>query len=453
LKNNFDLIVIGSGSGGLAAAKRACSYGASVAVVEEDKIGGTCVIRGCVPKKLLVYGGLISKSYEEGTSFGFINKVNKFDSKILLNNVRMEVNRLSLLHENSLKEKGITLFRGFGVITDKNIVTVYGKDNSKESINLYAEKILIAVGGQPISIDISGKELLWNSNDMFLLDSLPQKIVIVGGGYIACEFSSILNNLGTKVIHLVRSESILREFDKDISQSLANDMINLGIELRFKEEIIEVKKQNNQLYIKTSNEQSIISDGVLIAIGRKPNLQRLNLERIGINMKNNNLDVDENFQTSLKNVFAIGDIIDGIKLTPVAVEQGRLFADNVFGGKKRKSNFDFIPKAVFSYPEVASVGMTELESRKVFLSKDIKVYCSKFRAMSKSLSKKGPKCLLKIIVNKKTDKILGCHMIGEQSSEIIQMASIAISMGALKSDFDLTMALHPTISEEFVTMY
>ena len=452
MKRSFDLIVLGAGSGGLAAAKKAASYGASVAIVEGDLVGGTCVIRGCVPKKLLVCGSSLLESISCARPYGFDFDNLTINSEVLLANVRKEVQRLNELHENFLKKAKVELIKGWGEFKSSNCIVIKNRKNGEILNEIYGEKILIAVGGRPRRPSIQGSSLGWTSDDMFLLKSFPDEITIVGAGYIACEFSCILNGLGVEVTQLVRSESILRGFDLELSSALTDAMKSKGINLRFGENVSSIKGSPGSLIIRTNKDKDFYSSGLLFATGRQPFLEGLSLEKAGVETIDNQIKVDSESKTNIPNIFAIGDVTNRINLTPVAIDEGRSFSDRNYGELNRKVNYDLVPYAVFSQPEIASVGMTE-EKATQFIGKDnIKVFRSTFRPLSKSIPKKGSKCILKLIVNSNNNKVIGCHMFGDNASEIIQMASISLMLGATKSDFDNTMALHPTIAEEFVTM-
>ncbi|KGG12819.1 MULTISPECIES: glutathione-disulfide reductase [Prochlorococcus] len=452
MDKEFDLVVLGAGSGGLAAAKRAAKYGAHVGVVEGDRVGGTCVIRGCVPKKLLVYGSKYREYLESASSFGVDIKSARIDSSVLLANVRREVQRLNEFHIQSLKKCGVKLIHGWGSLKKNNCISVENASDSQLSRDIYARNILIAVGGRPILPKLPGSSLGWVSDDMFLQNKFPNKILIVGAGFIACEFACILNGLGVETIQLIRGSRLLKGFDKEISTFLAERMQEKGINLQFNQSLLAIKGSKGELNVEINSGNEINCEGVLFATGRRPFLEGLNLDVVGINYDSKSIKTDFNNATNIPGIFAIGDVTDKINLTPVAIEEGRVLADNLFGGKSRKVDYRFIPKAVFSQPEIASVGLTEEEAIEKNGLSSIKVFRSKFRPMSQSLQKSESKVLLKLIIDIRTDKVLGCHIAGEDSAEIIQMASIAISMGAKKADFDKTMALHPTIAEEFVTI-
>ena len=449
----FDLIVIGAGSGGLAAAKRAARYGAKVAIIEVSKIGGTCVIRGCVPKKLMVYAANNRRSMISSEGYGLISKEITFRSNILLNNVREEVSRLSNLHSNSLKNLNIKVFEGLGRFLNQNTVEVVCPKTKKILRKISATRILISVGGKPKILNIPGIDLAWSSDDVFELKDFPKKLLIIGGGYIACEFASIFKNLGTEVTQLIRGKNLLNGFDKDLSECLEKSMTSLGINLKFKNQLKSIKKINDDLEATLKLGDKLLTNNILIATGREPALEKLNLDSLNLEMDGIYLKVNEFNQTSNSNIFAIGDIIKKPNLTPVAIEQGRVFADNFFSDHNRKVNYENIPKAVFTIPEISTVGLSEEEAKEIYLEDNIKVFKCSFTPMSNTFKKNKSKCMLKLVVNKNNDKVLGCHMFGEAASEIIQMVSVSLNAGITKKDFDITMALHPTISEEFVTMY
>ena len=449
----FDLIVIGAGSGGLAAAKRAARYGAKVAIIEVSKIGGTCVIRGCVPKKLMVYAANNRRSMISSEGYGLISKEITFRSNILLNNVREEVSRLSNLHSNSLKNLNIKVFEGLGRFLNQNTVEVVCPKTKKILRKISATRILISVGGKPKILNIPGIDLAWSSDDVFELKDFPKKLLIIGGGYIACEFASIFKNLGTEVTQLIRGKNLLNGFDKDLSECLEKSMTSLGINLKFKNQLKSIKKINDDLEATLKLGDKLLTNNILIATGREPALEKLNLDSLNLEMDGIYLKVNEFNQTSNSNIFAIGDIIKKPNLTPVAIEQGRVFADNFFSDHNRKVNYENIPKAVFTIPEISTVGLSEEEAKEIYLEENVEVFKCSFTPMSNTFKKNKSKCMLKLIVNKNNDKVLGCHMFGEAASEIIQMVSVSLNAGITKNDFDITMALHPTISEEFVTMY
>ena len=449
----FDLLVIGAGSGGLAAAKRAASYGAKVAIIEVNQVGGTCVIRGCVPKKLMVYAAKSKKNMTSSEGYGLKSEGISFDSNILLKNVRKEVSRLSDLHKNSLDKLKVSVFEGLGRFISQNELEIICPKTKKILNKISSKKILISVGGKPKKLNIPGIDLAWTSDDIFELDSFPESILIVGGGYIACEFASVFRNLGTEVTQLIRGQRLLNGFDEDLSSCLEESPTFAGINLIFKNQLKSIESVNGNLVSTLDSGDKVLTNNILMATGREPNLLPLNLDFLNLKMDGPYLAVDKLNQTSNANIFAVGDIINKPNLTPVAIEQGRVFSDNFFNDQKRKVNYDYIPKAVFTIPEISTVGLSEKRAKEIYSENNIKIFKCKFTPMSNTFKENKSKCMLKIVVNKLTDKVLGCHMFGETSSEIIQMVSISLNAGITKKDFDITMALHPTISEEFVTMY
>lgn len=452
MQEPLDLIVLGAGSGGLAAAKRAAAYGARVAIVEGDRVGGTCVIRGCVPKKLLVYGSAYSHLLADAASYGWDPGDVRLDASRLLANVRAEVDRLNTLHIGLLEKAGVELVRGWGRFADPDQVLVTAADGSERSLR--AQRFLIAVGGRPHRPAIPGADLGWVSDDMFLLESLPDAMVLVGGGFIACEFACILNGLGVQVTQLVRGDHLLRGFDREASEAVRAGMEAEGIEIRFAHSPAAITGQcaPGELTVTTQSGEQIPCGGVLLATGRRPFLQGLNLEAAGVAVEGHRIAVDAAQRTNVSNIYAVGDVTDRINLTPVAVDEGRAFADSVYGNKPRQVEHNLVASAVFSQPELSSVGLTEEEAMERFGTDAIRVHRARFRPMSQALPARDPKVLLKLIVEKASDRVLGVHMVGEHAAEIIQMAAVALGMGATKADFDRTMALHPTVAEEFVTM-
>jgi len=453
LEFEFDLIVVGAGSGGLAAAKRAASYGAKVAIIESNKIGGTCVIRGCVPKKLMVYAAKRKKNMDSSEGYGLKSNSISFESSILLKNVRGEVSRLSNLHRNSLNKLNVTVFEGLGRFRTQNELEIICPKTKTIINKISSKKILISVGGKPKKLNIPGIDLAWTSDDIFELEKFPKSITIVGGGYIACEFASIFRNLGTEVTQIIRGQRLLNGFDEDLSSSLEESPTFTGIKIITNTQLESINRVNDNLESTLNTGDKILTTNVLIAAGREPNLLPLNLDFLNLKMDGEYLNVNELNQTSNANIFAVGDIINKPNLTPVAIEQGRVFSDNFFNQQKRKVNYEYIPKAVFTIPEISTVGLSEKRAVEIYSEKNIKIFKCKFTPMSNTFQENKSKCMLKIVVHKLTDKVLGCHMFGETSSEIIQMVSISLNAGITKKDFDITMALHPTISEEFVTMY
>ena len=458
MSDHFDLIVLGAGSGGLAAAKRAASYGARVAIVEGDRVGGTCVIRGCVPKKLLVYGSAFRHHLADAASYGWSVGEQRCDPGLLLANVRAEVDRLNRLHIGFLEKAGVELVSGWGRFLDAHRIGVRDADGHERT--LHGERILIAVGGRPHRPAIPGAELGWVSDDLFNLERLPESVVVVGAGFIACEFAGILNGLGVRVTQLVRGNHLLRGFDLEASRAVQEGMEAEGIEIRFAHSPAAISRRDpadatggaGVLNVTTQSGEVIACGGVLLATGRRPFLQGLNLEAAGVAVEGHRIPVDADQATNVSGIHAVGDVTDRINLTPVAIDEGRAFADTVYGNKPRRVDHSLVASAVFSQPELATVGLTEEQAVERCGSEGVRIHRARFRPMSQALPARDPKVLLKLVVEVASGRVLGCHMVGEHAAEIIQMAAIAIGMGATKADFDRTMALHPSIAEEFVTM-
>ena len=450
MADRYDLIVLGAGSGGLAAAKRAASYGARVAIIEGDRVGGTCVIRGCVPKKLLVYGSAVRHQLHDAASFGWTVGESHCDPAVLLANVRTEVDRLNTLHIGFLEKAGVELHRGWGRFLDAHTIAVEAADGSRQELS--GERILIAVGGRPQRPAIPGAELGWVSDDLFLLERFPERMVVVGAGFIACEFAGILHGLGVAVTQLVRGDQILRGFDRELAGAVQEAMQAGGIDIRCGVGPSAISGSPGQLEVSTSAGDAMACGGVLLATGRRPFLDGLQLEAAGIASDGQRIPVDADQRTNLPHVYAVGDVTDRINLTPVAVDEGRALADTLWGGKPRQVDHSLVASAVFSQPELATVGLSEEQAIERCGADGVTIHRARFRPMSQALPARDPKVLLKLVVEKTSGRVLGCHMVGEHAAEIIQMAAISIGMGATKADFDRTMALHPSVAEEFVTM-
>ena len=452
MDQSFDLVVIGAGSGGLAAAKRAARHGARVAIVEGDRVGGTCVIRGCVPKKLLVYGSQMAEQMEEASSYGVHPSEVRIDSAQLLANVRAEVDRLNAMHIDFLAKAEVTLIKGWARFEDDHHIVVSSDPGGAPEQRLQAERVLIGVGGRPQRPDIQGVELGWVSDDMFLLERFPERMVVVGAGFIACEFAGILSGLGVEVTQLVRREHLLRGFDAELAAVVQEGMAEKGVNVQFSTGPEAIEGKPGDLVVRTNRGDRIACGGVLLATGRRPFLQGLNLDAAGVTIQGNRIPVDADQRTNVPHVFAVGDVTDRICLTPVAIDEGRAFADSVYGDRPRQVNHALVASAVFSQPELATVGLSEEDAIVQYGADGVVIHRARFRSMAQALPKRGPRCLLKLVIEVETERVLGCHMVGEHAAEIIQMAAIAVGMGATKADFDRTMALHPTVSEEFVTM-
>lgn len=448
----FDLVVLGAGSGGLAAAKRAASYGARVAIVEGDRVGGTCVIRGCVPKKLLVYGAQARHQLADAPAYGLKLGPIQSDVPELLRRVRAEVDRINTVHKGFLEKAGVTLIPGWGRFTGPHNIGISKQRGGAISEEVTASRFLVAVGGRPARPQIPGIEKTWVSDDMFDLEDVPFSVLVVGAGFIACEFACILQGLGVSVTQVVRGPRLLRGFDIELTTAVLEGMRDRGIEVVFDQTVIAVEGDTGALTAQLSDGTSRACGGVLMATGRRPWLQDLGLQEAGINIEAGRIKVDSDSCTSVAHIAAVGDVTDRVNLTPVAIDEGRAFADSAFGTRHRRVDHELVASAVFSDPELATVGLSEEAAIERFGAEGVVIHRARFRSMSRSLPASGPRCLLKLVLEKASDRVLGCHMVGEHAAEIIQMAAIAVGMGATKADFDRTMALHPSVSEEFVTM-
>ena len=447
---DFDLFVLGAGSGGIATARRAAQYGAKVGIVESDRLGGTCVNRGCVPKKLMVYASHFPDGFEESAGYGWTVGETSFDWNKMITAVNNEVDRLNGIYQRMLDNSGVTLYQGYGKFIDSHTIEI-----GEQKIT--ADKILIAVGGKPFKPDdIPGVEHAITSREIFHVQEQPKRMVIIGGGYIGVEFACILNGLGTEVTLVIRGDKILRGFDDDLRTEIQDGMERHGIRILTNKPKISIAKQDSGLeviiYGKDDAEEVIVADAAsLAATGRRPDLENLGLENTNVEVVNGAVAVDEYNQTAESHIYAVGDCTDRINLTPVAINEGRAFADTHFGGKSRQMCYENVPTAVFSTPEAATVGLTEAEAKAKY-GDAVKVYRSKFRPMYYTLPDKPEKTLMKLIVDTNTDKVVGAHMVGDSAAEIIQGVAIAVKMGATKADFDATVGIHPSSAEEFVTM-
>lgn len=443
---DFDLFVIGAGSGGVRAARVAAAYGARVAIAEEYKVGGTCVIRGCVPKKLLVYGAHFAEDLDDAAMFGWDVPQKRFDWAVLRDNVLAEVGRLEGAYTETLTNHGVTIFSERATLTGPNGVKL---QSGKE---VTAEKILIATGAWPVMPDLPGIEHAISSNEVFHLDRLPKRIVIAGGGYIANEFAGIFHQFGTHVTLVNRSDVILRGYDQQIVDRLLQISLRKGIDFRFNSTIERIeRKDDGTLHISMTGCDDLEADQMLFATGRKPNTQGLGLEQAGVEFGDKGqIKVDADNRSSVASIFAVGDVTDRVQLTPVAIREGHAFADTFFGKKPHQVDYNCIPSAVFSHPPLAGVGMTEGQARNKLGS--VKTFMSDFRPMKNVLARRNERSLYKLIMDGETDEIVGVHMIGPDAPELLQVAAIAVKAKLKKADFDATVALHPTMAEELVLM-
>jgi len=443
---DVDLFVIGGGSGGVRAARIAAQHGARVMLAEEYRLGGTCVIRGCVPKKLLVYASRFHGEFEDAAGFGWTVPHATFDWATLIANKDKEIARLEAAYGSLLEKSGVKVVKNRATLADPHTVQVAGGDRVK------AAHVLISTGGAPSFGDkIPGIEHAISSNEAFHLPELPRRVVIQGGGYIAVEFACIFAGLGAHVTLVYRGENILRGFDDDVRQHLRMDMEKRGIRVVTGRTIMAIEQTGTHYSVQVSSGNHIPADKVMFATGRAPNVAKLGLKEAGVEIaKNGGIAVDEYSRTTAPNVYAVGDVTNRINLTPVAIREGHAFADTVFGGKRTIVDHANVPTAVFSEPEVGAVGLTEAQARAQLAQTD--VYKSMFRPLKATLSGRDTTVLLKLIVDGQTNLVVGCHIVGEGAAEMVQLAAVAIKMRATKADFDATMALHPTIAEELVTM-
>ncbi|HYD13338.1 MAG TPA: glutathione-disulfide reductase [Allosphingosinicella sp.] len=443
---DYDLFVIGAGSGGVRAARVSAAHGARVAIAEEYRMGGTCVIRGCVPKKLLVYGAHFAEDLQDARRFGWRVKSCRFDWPTLRDNVLAEVERLEGIYTDILDRNEVEIFQQRAVITGPNEITL--ADGSK----LTAATILVATGARPAVPDVPGAEHGVTSNEMFHLDAVPKRAVIAGGGYIANEFAGILHEFACEVTIVNRGDRILRHYDEQIRDRLLQISLTKGINFKFNAPFEKiVKRKDGSLRIHLAGSSPIDADLLLWAVGRSPNTEGLGLEKVGVKLgKNRAILVDDDNQSSVPSIYAIGDVTDRVQLTPVAIREGQAFADTMYGNKPTRVDYTNIPSAVFSHPPIASVGLSEGQARDKLGT--YKTYVSDFRPMKNVLAGRNERSLYKLIVDEETEKVVGIHMIGPDAPEILQVAAIAVKAGLTKSQFDETVALHPTMSEELVLM-
>ncbi|NVE94304.1 glutathione-disulfide reductase [Altererythrobacter lutimaris] len=443
---DFDLFTIGAGSGGVRASRIAAGHGAKVAVAEEYRVGGTCVIRGCVPKKMLVYGAHFAEDLEDATRFGWTVEGKSFDWVKLRDVVQGDVDRLEGLYGETLSNHDVTVFNERAEITgDHEITLASGKV-------VTAKYILVATGARPHRLDFPGAEHAITSNEAFHLDEVPKKIVIAGGGYIANEFAGIFNEFGSKVCLVNRGDQLLRGYDEALRDRLLQISLMKGIEFKFNTTFESIEKQDDgKLLVKLTGEDPQLVDQVMFATGRVPNIDGLGLETVGVETgENGAIQVDAYSKTNVDYIYAVGDVTDRVQLTPVAIREGHAFADTVFGDNPRTVDHSCIPSAVFSHPPIAAVGMTEGEARNKL--GNIKVYQSDFRPMKNVLAGRNERSLFKMICDAATDRIVGIHMIAPEAAEMMQAAAIAVKAGLTKADFDATTAIHPTMAEELVLM-
>ena len=445
-EENYDLIVIGAGSGGVRAARIAAGYGANVLIAEDYRIGGTCVIRGCVPKKLYVLASRFRDEFDDAPSFGWDIGETSFNWQKLVTAKEKEITRLSGLYSQTLANAGVKVIKAHARLEGAHEVSFSNETHAR------AKHILIATGGAPhAGLNIPGLEFALSSNEIFDLPQFPKRLLIIGGGYIAVEFASVFVRLGAEVSLSYRGELPLRGFDDDLRQRLQESLQQAGVALHSGALPTAITKTDTVYGVTMSNGETLTVDAILLATGRRPATQNLGLEKAGVHTQENGaIIVDQNAQTNIQSVYGVGDVTDRINLTPVAIREGHAFADRVFGGKKNSINYDCVASAVFTTPEIGTIGVTETQAREKF--SQIDVFETSFRPMRATLSDRIEKVYMKLIVETTTQKVIGAHIFGPEAAEMVQLVAIALQMGATKQDFDTTMAVHPTMAEELVTM-
>lgn len=441
---DYDLFVIGGGSGGVRSARVAAQTGAKVGIAEEYRYGGTCVIRGCVPKKLMVYASEFSEGFEDAAGYGWAVGDASFDWGKLIAAKDKEIARLEGIYEKNLKGANVETFAARAVLKDAHTVSL----STGEEFT--AKHILVATGGTPFVPNIEGKEHVITSNEVFHLEAFPQRILVVGGGYIASEFAGIFNGLRAKVTQFYRGEQILRGFDNEIRDFIADEMREKGVDLQVGVDVAKIEKQSDGLHVTDTKGATHVFDQVLYATGRVPKSAGLGLKELGVKLgRKGEIEVDAYSQTSIPSIYALGDVTDRVNLTPVAIHEGMSFVETVFRGNPTSPDHALIPTAVFTQPEMGTIGLSEEEAR---AAGEVDIYASAFRPMKNILAGRNERMLMKLIVSKENDKVLGLHIVGHGAGEMIQSFGVAIKMGATKADFDRTMAVHPTAAEELVTM-
>ncbi|MDS4009909.1 MAG: glutathione-disulfide reductase [Defluviicoccus sp.] len=441
---DFDLFTIGAGSGGVRASRVAAAHGARVAVAENRYLGGTCVNVGCVPKKLLVYAAQYAEAWREAPAFGWSGGTPAFDWQRLIANKNAEIERLNRVYRGLLTDSGVTIIEGRARLIDAHTVAVGER-------RLTAHHILIATGCWPVVPSFPGAEHVITSNEAFFLDRLPERIVILGGGYIAVEFAGIFHGLGARVTQLYRGPLFLRGFDDDIRHTLAEEMIRAGIDLRFRTNIRALARTADGLAVTLDDGSTLQADAVMAATGRAPLTADLGLEAAGVTLDGNGaVVVDADQRTSVATIYAVGDCTNRLNLTPVAIREGHALADSLFGPKAARADHEGVPTAVFSQPPAATVGLTEAAARERFA--DVRIFRTTFRPMKQQMAGGQGRTMMKLVVDAATDRVVGAHMVGADAPEIIQGIAIALKCGATKADFDATVGIHPTAAEEFVTL-
>ncbi len=443
---DYDLFVIGAGSGGVRASRIASSHGAKVAVAEEYRVGGTCVIRGCVPKKLFVYASSFAEEFEDAEGFGWTVGERSFSWEKLIANKDLEIDRLNGIYIRNLQNSKVEIFQSRAFLKDAHTVHLVA-----EGRDVTADKILIATGGTPFKPDIPGIELAITSNEAFHLETLPKRGIVVGGGYIAVEFAGIFNGLGVETTLLYRGEKILRGFDEDLRDALSEELPKKGLDLRVKSDIVSIVRKGANLVATLTDGSTIEAGFIMYATGRAPNVAGLGLETAGVKLNAKGaVAVDPYSQTNVPNIYAVGDVTDRAALTPVAIREGQAFAETVFNNNPIAVDHSIIATAVFSQPELGTIGLSEADARAKYGELDI--YKTSFRAMKHTMTGRHEKTFMKLVVDTASQRVLGVHLMGPSSGEIIQAIAIAVTMGATKKQFDQAVAVHPTAAEELVTL-
>lgn len=443
----FDLFVIGGGSGGVRAARMAAQRGARVALAEAAALGGTCVNVGCIPKKLYSYAAHYAHDFRDAAGFGWQTDAH-FDWQLLRTNRAREISRLNAVYERLLDDAGVRILRGWATLADAHTVKL---ETSHGAEQFTARHILVATGGTPVVPDIAGAQLGVSSDSMFDLDPFPQRLVVVGGGYIACEFASIFRGLGARVHLLYRGEQILRGFDEEVRHFIAAEMVKHGIDLRVHTDVRSLKRTGDGIEVRLADGHCLDADTVLLATGRVPNVNGLGLETAGVRQgKSGAIEVDAQLRTSVPSIFAVGDVTARVQLTPVALAEAMAVVDQLFGEGRRSMDYENIPTAVFTHPNIGTVGLTEQQARERV--GQVAIYRTDFKALKHTLSGSMERCLMKLVVDASSDRVLGLHMVGPDAGEIVQGFAVAMQAGATKAVFDRTIGIHPTIAEEFVTM-
>jgi glutathione reductase (NADPH) len=446
MRFDYDLFVIGAGPGGLAASERAGAYGARVAIAEQDLIGGTCVIRGCIPEKLMSFAAEFSDNSQNAAGYGWDKVPCTFDWQQFIAAKEQEIHRLSQVHSQKLEEAGVELIKGRATFSDAHTVEVEGRQ-------ITANKILIAVGAEAVKPEIPGIEHAITSRELFNLKQQPKHIAVIGCNYIAVKLAGIMSNLGSQVTQVIVEDHVLCGFDKDISIAVQEAMTKGGIQILNNTTVKEIERVGDELDLILSgkSQNTLSTDTVLYAIGRVPNVRGLALEKAGVKVTQGAVVVDEYSRTTQPNIFAVGDCTNQPNFTPVAIAQGRAFADTEFGNNPRTVSYEYVPLTVSSHPEAATVGLSESQAREK-LGDSVLSYRSKFRPLLHSLPKRDEKTLIKLVVDSNSERVLGAHMVGEEAVEIIQCLALALRLGATKKDFDATIGIHPSAAEEFFTL-